>query len=103
MDVGALFSEDHPLILKHNSNLLEVYNQKGEQPEKEKVLLIARKNLEICEKAYGDKSIYSLRCLLQLSSNLIAQLKIGEANSFLVKMKDTVVNFHGQNPYDFHN
>ena len=38
-----------------------------------------------------------------MASNFIAGMKIKEANGHIIKMKDIVVAFHDDNPYDLAN
>jgi hypothetical protein len=101
--IGEKFSENHPVMMGYNSNLIEVYSQTGKEEKTRSVIPICEKNLEISKNSYGEKSIYSLKYNLAIASNYIANMKIQQGNSYIVKMKDIIVAFHDNNAYDLSN
>lgn len=79
--IGEKFSENHPIIMSFNANLVEIYSQYHDKEDKTRAIIpICEKNIEIASNSYGDLSIYALRFYLALASNHIANGKIQAAN-----------------------
>lgn len=73
--IGEIFSDNHPIIIEFNSNLIELYSSKDSELERQKCVQIAERNLEIAKQYYGYRSIYCLKQELGACSNMINCLK----------------------------
>ncbi|TNV71246.1 hypothetical protein FGO68_gene16973 [Halteria grandinella] len=101
--VGEIFSDNHPVILEFNQNLVDVYSSKSEESEKLKTLLISEKNLEIAKQFYGPESIFIVRHELALGSNKIGNLQLAEAQANIGNIRKIVQRYHDDNPRDLMN
>lgn len=45
--IGCIYSENHPIIMEFNTNLVEVISNKNEEADRLKSVQISEKNLEI--------------------------------------------------------
>jgi hypothetical protein len=59
--IGAIYSDNHPVIMEFNNNLIELYSLKDADSEKAKAIQICLKNLEISKQFYGLHGIYNLK------------------------------------------
>lgn len=85
--VGFIVGENHPAITTFNSLLIEVYGYSENPEKKNRVLLIAEKNLSIAKNFYGDESIYTLKHELSIATNSITSFKIPEAQDHVARMR----------------
>eukprot|EP00347_Sterkiella_histriomuscorum_P009363 403341503 len=92
--IGEIFSDNHPIIIEFNANLIELYAIKESEAERIKCSQIAEKNLEISKQYYGFRSIYSLKQELGYCSNLINVLKFQESQQHVAEMRQIVTKFH---------
>ena len=69
--IGEIFSDNHPVILEYNANLVDVYSNKQGEADKAKTVQISEKNLEIAKQFYGPDSMFIIKYELALGSNKI--------------------------------
>lgn len=101
--IGEIFSDNHPVILEFNANLVDVYTSKPEESEKLKALQISEKNLEIARQFYGPESMFIVKHELALGSNKIGNLMLAEAQVNIGNIRKIVQRYHDDNPRDLMN
>ena len=101
--IGCIYSENHPIIMEYNTNLVEVISDKNEEADRLKAVQISEKNLEIARKYYGEDSIFVIKQELTIASNKIAALQLSEAQENIANIRKIVQSFHDDNPRDLMN
>lgn len=88
--IGEIYSDNHPIILEFNANLVDVYTAKSEDSEKLKAVQISEKNLEIAKQFYGPESMFIIKHELALGSNKIGNLQLAEAQTNIGNIRKIV-------------
>lgn len=101
--IGEIFSDNHPVIMDYNSNLVDLYSNKNEPEEKAKTVQISEKNLEIARQFYGPDSMFTIKHELALGSNKIGNLQLTEAQENIANIRKIVQRYHDDNPRDLMN
>ncbi|CDW88388.1 tpr domain containing protein [Stylonychia lemnae] len=101
--IGAIYSDNHPIIIEFNNNLIELYSAKDEESQKAKAVQISLKNLEIAKQYYGPTSIYMLKQELQIVSNLTNQQQFSQAQQHVAQMRLIVQRCHNDDAQSIRN
>jgi tetratricopeptide (TPR) repeat protein len=101
--IGEIFSDNHPVILEFNANLVDVYSNKNDEADKLKTVQISEKNIEIAHQFYGTQSMFVIKHELALGSNKISNLMLQEAQDNIANIRKIVQHYHDDNPRDLMN
>lgn len=91
--IAALYTDDHPLSVKFNQNLIEAYNLRPESKERTQLVNeICARNVEISEAFFGKQSLYLVRPLYTLYTARLHEETDDGSSAALSRMADLIYN-----------